>query len=247
MSYRILKGKKSIQGFQQTLSSTIWPEFMQHDTVVNIYWQNLYENFIDFQFALLDDEEIIGIGNTIPLNWQKSFPELPELGLDWALEKANIDFNKNNLKPNVLIGVQILINKKYQGKGISNEMLDIMKDLAIEKNLNSLALPVRPTLKHQYPLIPINEYIKWQRDDGLPFDPWIRVHIKSGGEITGICNRSMVISGTVTNWKKWTGKEFPGNGDYIIDGALNPVKIDIKENTGEYVEPNVWIIHKLAG
>ena len=42
-------------------------------------------------------------------------------------------------------------------------------------DLSDLVAPVRPTDKHLYPLIAMERYIQWRRDDGLPFDPWIRV------------------------------------------------------------------------
>ena len=87
------------------------------------------------------------------------------------------------------------------------------------------------------------EYMNWQKVDGLPFDPWLRVHIKAGGTVAGICNRSMDISGTVSDWEKWTDFQFPGTGDYVIDEALVPININKEEDIGSYSEPNVWITH----
>ncbi|MCD4696922.1 MAG: hypothetical protein K8S16_11860, partial [Bacteroidales bacterium] len=220
------------------------PEFMQHDDLANKYWPGLYTDFLKFQFALLDNNEVVGIGNSIPLSWQEPFFELPDLGLDWAIEKASND-HKSGIKSNLLVGLQILINEKYLGKGLSFKMLNIMNDIAETNGFLHIALPVRPTLKYKYPLIPIDDYVNWQNEDQLPFDPWLRVHIKAGGEIVRICNSSMNISGSVPDWEKWTGLKFQGSGNYIIDKALTPVNIDIEKDIGEYIEPNVWIIHKL--
>ncbi len=244
MDYEILIGEKRISEIQRTLGIENWPEFMQHDNIVNKYWPDLYTDFLKFQFALFDKQEIVGISNTVPLNWQRSFSELPDNGLDWAMDKASNDF-KFGLKPNLLIGVQILINPKYQRHGISYKMLAVMKDIAKSNGIDNIALPVRPTLKSNYPLIPIDKYVNWQNKDKLPFDPWIRVHIKAGGMIVGICNKSMSISGTVSDWEKWTGLLFPDSGDYIVDKALIPISVDKKKDIGTYIEPNVWIIHEL--
>jgi len=41
--------------------------------------------------------------------------------------------------------------------------------------------------------------------------------------------------------------DFLQSGDYIIPGALVPVKMDIAQNLGLYVEPNVWVVHHLDG
>jgi hypothetical protein len=244
MNYKIIIGEERISELQKTLGANAWPEFMQHDCIVNKYWSDLYTDFLNFQFALFDGQEIVGIGNTIHLNWQGLFAELPDSGLDWAMNKANIDF-KSGLKSNLLIAVQILINPKYQSHGISYEMLDIMKDIARTNEIDNIALPVRPTLKCNYPLIKIDDYISWKNKEGLAFDPWIRVHLKAGGKIVGICNKSMYITGTVAEWEKWTGMLFPGSGDYIVDKALTPITIDKKKDIGTYIEPNVWIVYVL--
>ena len=85
---------------------------------------------------------------------------------------------------------------------------------------------------------------RWKRADNLSFDPWLREHVRNGGEIIRVCQKSMQIEGTVHEWENWTNKKYPGNGDYIVAGALTPISIDTKKNIGEYIEPNVWILYK---
>ena len=36
---------------------------------------------------------------------------------------------------------------------------------------------------------------------------------------------------------------FPETGDYVFPAGLATVRIDRDNDTGEYWEPNVWIIH----
>jgi hypothetical protein len=122
-----------------------------------------------------------------------------------------------------------------------------MSEIARGRGLKSLIAPVRPNEKPAYPLTPIERYIDWTRDDGLPFDAWLRVHARLGAEILKICPRSMTISGTVEQWETWTGMAFPESGDYIVPGALTPVRIDRERNEGRYVEPNVWMRHAIGG
>ena len=162
MNYTITNDKETVRKYQKELGDISWPEFMQNDEIVEEYWHTLYDNYSDFQFAVFDNNEIVGVGNMIPLNWNKSFIELPNTGVDWAMEKADYDF-KNNIDSNLLVAMQILINKEYRGKGISSEMVNIMKDVARKNNIEHIALPVRPTLKHKYTLIPMKEYIMWKR------------------------------------------------------------------------------------
>lgn len=241
---RVLIGDSNIRELQRDLGSKAWPEFMQQDQTVITHWASLYTRFADFQYAVFEDEVLLGVGNSLPVHWHQALIELPDRGLDWAMEKANEDFSRN-LDPNILVGVQILINPEYQGQGLSYKMLDIMKDIARKNGFTDIALPVRPTLKSEYPLIPMDDYMHWVNDQKLPFDPWIRVHIKAGGKIINTCHRSMNIAGTISEWEAWTNKKFHSSGDYIINKALNPVHIDRQKNLGQYMEPNVWIVHPI--
>jgi hypothetical protein len=79
-----------------------------------------------------------------------------------------------------------------------------MTEVVRRHGLADLVAPVRPTLKHRYPLIPMERYIKWRRSDGRPFDPWIRVHERVGGEIVGPASAAMRVTGTVADWERWT-------------------------------------------
>ena len=54
----------------------------------------------------------------------------------------------------------------------------------------------------------------------------------------------MRIEGSVDDWESWTGIAFPGDGDFVVPGALVPVRVE--GGRGLYVEPNVWVRHGLA-
>jgi len=244
MKYRVVHDIKDHNRLQNNISLKLWPEFMLHDPISNKYWSKLFQFFPKYQFSLINEEVIIGIGNCIPFYWDKSFSQLPEEGWDWVLEKGMRDYCKA-IKPNVLNGLQIAVNKDYQGKGLSSCVLQEMKSLAKKNGMEYITIPVRPSLKSKYPLTQIEKYIKWKREDGLPFDPWLRVHIRQGGKIIKICHRAMHITGTVKEWEKWTNRKYSKSGDYPITGALIPIKINLQKDFGEYVEPNVWILHRV--
>ncbi len=222
----------------------VWPEFMLNDAVANEWFFQLYNDFPEFQYWLLDGEEIVGIWNSIPLFWNDKLENLPEEGWDWALEKGFKDKEKD-IKPNLLCALSITVNPKYQGKGISTEMVKVMVKIGGKHKLESLIIPVRPTLKKDYPLTDIKQYITWKREDGQLFDPWLRIHEKIGGEIIKVCSKAMNIRGSIQDWKSWTGLDFPQSGSYEIDGALKLVEIDLENDDGIYIEPNVWMMHKI--
>jgi hypothetical protein len=119
-----------------------------------------------------------------------------------------------------------------------------MRQAVQAKGHTALYAPVRPNGKtdaHQ----PMTEYVEQRRPDGLPVDPWLRVHVKAGGTIVQVAPRSMVIAGTLDEWRTWTGLPFDRTGDVVVPKALVPVHVDVDHNHAVYVEPNVWIRHDL--
>jgi GNAT superfamily N-acetyltransferase len=229
------------------VSEVVWPEFMHHDAVAIEHWDALFDWFSEYQFALLKEGEhaVAGFANGAPLCWRESVRDLPAEGWDWAFAKSVSDHVEGR-EPNVLCGLQIAIAPDFQGRGLSKVFLDEMIRLARSRALRSLIVPVRPSMKHRYPLTPIGSYIQWEVEQGLPFDPWLRVHVRSGGRIVKPCPRAMRISGKVSDWQEWTGLRFFESGEYVVPGALVPVGINVEEDVGTYVEPNVWVVHDVG-
>jgi len=245
MNYDIVSLKDRYDLFEQqdNICKEVWPEFMRHDPIANKYWMQLIERFKDYQLLIMDGSEIFAIINTVPLYFDKSIDELPDKGWDWGVKKSITDYEAGK-RSNILMGVQIVVNRNHQGKGLSFLTVKEMSKLAAKKRFNKLVIPVRPSNKHKFPLISMNKYIKWKNEKGLPFDNWLRVHIKAGGEIIKTCSKAMKISGTIEEWQDWTKLDFPGSGSYVIPDALTPISIDVTKNKGVYVEPNIWILHE---
>ena len=218
-----------------------WPEFMHHDAAVRRWFPKLYERFRDFQLVLYETETdtVLGEGCSVPIRWEGSPDDLPE-GVR-VLESAFTE-----TEPNVLCALLAVVDERYQGQKLSGTIVRGMAEAAKRTGLEHLVAPVRPTWKSRYPLIPIERYMHWERDDGLPFDPWIRLHRRLGAELLGVAASSMEVRGTVSEWEEWTGMAFPESGQYVVPGALVPVTIDRERDEGRYVEPNVWMRHALT-
>jgi len=144
-------------------------------------------------------------------------------------------------QPDVLSAMIAVVDRRRHGEGLSRLLLEAMRDLARDAGFSSLIAPVRPTWKERYPLIAMERYAWWTRSDGLPFDPWLRVHARLGAELLEVCPASMTVEGSSTEWEGWTGMAFPEDGDYVVPGALVPVVFC--DGRGTYVEPNVWMRH----
>ena len=213
-------------------------EFMHHDAVCNRYWGTMFDEYPEYQFALLDGDHLVAEGNCVPTRWEAPDPR----GVDGVLEST---FERRE-EPNVVSALQIRIAAEYQGRGLSSAMVEQMRSVTRANGFETLVAPVRPNRKSHYPLIPMEHYVAWTRGDGFPFDPWMRVHARLGGEIVAVCPESMRIEGTVAEWEEWTRMPLPGTGAYVVPDALVPVEIDRERDLGRYVEPNVWMRHSSA-
>jgi hypothetical protein len=219
-----------------------WPRFMLESPVSAERWHLLYERFGGHQFWLVDEatDEIWAEGNSLPVRLDPT--DLPDRGWEYALEHGTAD----DETPTLVCAIQVLVDRNRQGDGLSGLMLAEMRRLAHLAGHADLVAPVRPSLKSRYPLTPMDEYVRWTNPDGLPFDPWLRVHARAGASIVGVCSQSMIIPGTVADWEEWAGMRFPASGTYVVPGALEPVTVDLAGDRVVYTEPNVWMHHPIG-
>jgi hypothetical protein len=206
---------------------------------MNEYWPLLLEERPDFQFHVLDGDDVIARARTLPVRWDGTDDDLPD-GIDGALIRG---FDEGGA--NVLCALLIAVPAGQRGSGASRLALAGMVELARRHGLESLIAPVRPSWKDRYPLAPIERYAGWRRDDGFPFDPWLRIHERAGGTILKPEPRSLRITGTVAEWEGWTQLAFPETGEYVFPGGLATVAIDREADVGRYWEPNVWVLHRV--
>ncbi len=217
-----------------------WPAFMLESPISHDRWHLLYERFAGFQFWLVDEatDEVLAEGNSLPV--RLDLADLPDRGWEYVMEHAT----SGEEEPTVVSAIQVLVDRNRHGAGFSSIMLAEMRRIAGAAGYASLVAPVRPSLKSRYPLTPMEEYITWQTDEGLPFDPWLRMHARAGATIERVCSESMIIPGTVAEWEEWAGMRFPSSGMYAVPGALQPVEVDVAADRVVYVEPNVWMHHR---
>src|SRR5262245_13682568 len=149
----------------------LWPEYNMHGDLAGEYFGALFPRFARHQVLFWDPEadQVVARGRTIPFTWDGTLEDLPgidQVGLR-AVEAAR--------PPTTLSALSAEVASGHQNRGLSARVIAAMGDVARRENLAPLVAPVRPTWKDRYPLIPIEEYVSWMRDDGLPFDPWMRV------------------------------------------------------------------------
>jgi len=222
------------------LNDSTWPEFLLHGDVRN--WSSLFDEFAEFQLMLLERGSLIAAGLTVPFSWHREQPPPKTIdevvgGARWPLEHPG----------GVLCALAALVAPGHRRRGLSKRIIREMCESAVRHGLSGVLAPVRPTRKHEFPYETMEEYVARRDASGRTFDPWLRVHQELGGRELGVLRRALTIRGTVADWRRWTGRTLPASGDYVVPGALVPVRIDLERNVGEYVEPNVWYLHSHAG
>jgi hypothetical protein len=60
---------------------------------------------------------------------------------------------------------------RLKGRGLAGRLLAVLRDNALAAGLSRVIAPVRPTLKQQYPLTPVETFMTWSRPDGTALDP----------------------------------------------------------------------------
>lgn len=224
-----------------------WPEFMGRDPVANaLYWQ-VAPTFPHLCVVATDQNDaVVATGRALAFALDRpNRGTLPDGGLDrvtiWAFNDK-----LQGQAPDIASAVEIAIGRAHQGTGLSHDMLAALRAAVRAAGLSTLVAPVRPNAKHQYPHLPMSEYITMTRDDGLPVDPWLRVHVRAGGRILRPAPASMVMVGSLAEWREWTGLPFDRTGDVIVPEAVVPVHCDVEHDHAVYVEPNVWVEHDVS-
>ncbi len=243
ITYKYLNELDSSQEEQYHYSvKEAFPSIILKSELIQQQWRKIEQYFPSHQiFAYSADNELIGFVNTIPFSWQKDAKELPNDGWDWMVEKGIKDY-ESGTKTNSLGGLQIIVTKKYLGQGYSKILISKAKELKESNAFKNLFIPIRPTYKHQYARMSMEDYLNYKEKNKI-YDPWIRTHINSGASIIKICHNSMNVKGPIQFWEEIHESKIEKSGSLLIKGALSPIVIDLENNYGEYREPNIWIAY----
>jgi hypothetical protein len=182
---------------------------------------------------------------SVPLSWDGDpTGPLPDAGWDWVVRTAH-ETRSAGATPNLVSALEITIQPDRRGAGLSATLLAAMSRNVARLGYTDLVAPVRPNAKDD-PAEPLATYALRARDDGLPVDPWLRVHVRAGGRVLNVAPTSMTIPGTLAQWRAWTGLPFDTSGAVDVPGALVPVMCAAEHDVAVYVEPNVWVHHHLG-
>ena len=219
-----------------------WPAFIDADAVAARHLPTVRATFPDLEVALLQDDVLVAAGWGVPIAWDGTVDQLPG-GYSDALARAVIEHQAAEPQ-DTLVVCAAQVRPDAARAGLAAAVLDGLIEAARAVGLAQVVAPLRPTAKHRYPLIPIEDYVVWTRADGSAFDPWLRTHFRLGAHLLGTSPASQIFTGTVQQWEEWSGLAMPGDGSYIVRDALTPVSVDHAANLGACAEPSVWVRHR---
>ncbi|MFE6484696.1 N-acetyltransferase [Streptomyces sp. NPDC057757] len=248
-----------------------WPEFILHDPVGNAHYGRIATELPEYVLFAEDERgEVVAHAYSVPfalatgedeggddgrvghdgcggpggLGGHGGHRQLPERGWDDVLARAFAD-RRHGTPPDTVSAISIVVAPGAQGGGLSARMLLAMRDNALAHGFGEVVAPVRPSAKHLEPRTPMTEYAFRTRADGLPHDPWLRVHVRAGGVVEKVAPVSMTVAASLEEWRGWTGLPFDTRGPVEVPGALVPVHCEPERGYAVYVEPNVWVRHTL--
>ncbi|KAL8640612.1 MAG: hypothetical protein Q9228_002488 [Teloschistes exilis] len=221
-------------------------------------------------------------------------PPLPARSVDFGKCVAASDFVHHlSGPPNALSALSITVREDRRNQGLAEQLIDAMKQTAQVEGLRILIAPLRPTRKMHHALVQMEQYVSWTlprhmekqsrstvantpspknahcrgEASTIPFDPWLRKHIRLGGTVAKIAPASMSVCGSFADWHAWTGIDFDSLGRHFrpsatskaggsgqkaywemtIPGGLVPLKVFPGAEVCVYTEPNVWLCHAVEG
>jgi GNAT superfamily N-acetyltransferase len=234
------------QIFSAAFRPPFWPEFLLHDSAARLYFgEPHFDAYHDYAFAAVEDGTVVGRAFSVPFAFDVAGRrELPDGGWDevicWAHEDRVV-----GRPASAVSALEISLLAPARGRGFSRAMLDAIRRNTRARGFRDLYAPVRPTDKVRQPFVPMRDYVAARRPDGLPADPWLRTHVRAGGSIVKIAPYAMTVVGSLAEWTAWTGLTFEDFGEVAVDGGLTPVHVSVAQDHAVYVEPAVWVHHRV--
>jgi GNAT superfamily N-acetyltransferase len=219
-----------------------WPEFVIQDLVGAAHYPRIATELPEYVlFAEDESGEVVANAYSVPFALAaEGRGELPGTGWDTVLVWAFSDLRRG-VRPDTVSALSVSVAPHAQGRGLSALMVSALRDNARARGFREVVAPVRPSAKHLEPRTPIEEYAHRVRPDGLPHDPWLRVHARAGATVDSVAPASMTVAAPPADWRRWTGLPFDTRGDVEVPGGLVPVRCEVERGCAVYVEPDVWM------
>jgi GNAT superfamily N-acetyltransferase len=178
--------------------------------------------------------EPVAAVRAVRLRWDGTSSDAPAGGAGEAVARAGED------GADTLAVLDVRVAAEARGQGIGGVLLARTAALAADVGCRRTLVLLRPHAKAAHPLTPFVRYLAAVRDDGQPFDPWLRVAWRAGLQPVRSVDRSLVASAPLVRWSAWSGRRFPTSGPELVPGAIKPTIVEFERGEGRYREPHLW-------
>jgi GNAT superfamily N-acetyltransferase len=219
-----------------------FPAFITADPEVRKYIGRVRAHFPHLDVILVgEDGEPAATGWGVPIPWDDDAAGLPTSFAD--VLRVAVEAHESGAATNTFVICGGVVHPGLKGRGTATELVRALITTGRDHGMTRVLAPLRPTRKHAYPLTSIEEYASWVRDDGLPLDPWLRLHVRAGGRVVALAPRAQTMLGSVREWEQWAGMPLPATGEYVIPDGMSVLHVDTDADVGTYTEPNIWVRH----
>lgn len=219
--------------------------FVQHDEIGELADPGrLMRLWPDCFLVLMEGDRALARAVMVPFA-SPNRDAFPRHGWDGALLWAVQDV-LDGILPDSACALEVNVDPALRGQGISGEAVEAMRGAAASLGFTRLIAPVRPPDKAKEPHVLMSDYAARVRDDGLPEDRWLRVHVRCGGSIAGVTEASMLVVGSRDQWDSWVpNRAIDWSTESPEVGGLVPLMFSAERQVAVYSEPNVWVVHDL--
>lgn len=173
----------------------------------------------------------------VRLRWDGTSDDAPASGAVEAVARAG----EEAADTLVVLGVRVRADARR--RGIGRATLAATTELAREAGCQRALVLLRTHAKAAHPLTPFVRYLAATRDDGHPFDPWLRQAWTAGLRPVRSVDRSLVVAAPLARWVDWAGHPFPTSGPELVPAAIKPAIVEFERDEGRYREPHLWAAH----
>src|SRR3954465_1077746 len=122
--------------FADAMQLPLWPEFMRHDPVVDLYFgDTALERYLDFVLVGTEGDEVVARAFSVPFCFGlEGRTELPDAGWDAVIRWAHEDHLAGRT-PNAFSRLEISLLPRMRGVVYSRAMLAAMKPTLFARGL----------------------------------------------------------------------------------------------------------------
>ncbi len=194
--------------------------------------------------------ELIGHGIATRITWNGDPRQLPS-GWQGTVRRCYENTVGEQHTCDTLVGLFIKVEEDFRERGWAGRVVTAMKELGKRSGLSNLIIPLRlPThYEKRYAAMPFEEFALLKRENGEYLDHWLRLHVRLGAEIIGLCKTSHQHALNVDDLRQqFECAPIEESGDHLVSrhGEWFRAYVDLERECALVNQGCVWVRHSLS-